>query len=392
MASVELGRRLASTWAKGSAALSKRQVDIAETGRGIGKPSPSLKRNDPPTGVLVKRHLFLLIGVGAVSSLSAQTLNLKVAGANRTTLLYAPSGLSKPALVFVLHGLGGDGAGMRSSTQMDKVADREKFVVAYPNAVGGTWDYAGAKNDYAFLKAIIDSSVARHGVDRDRVYVTGFSQGGGEAVYAAFSYPDVFAAVAPVSSVGSGAPTPKRPVPIRLTFGTKDMYPSSTFMASVAGWVKLDSCTGSPEVIRPYPTTNAKSTVTRIRYGKCATGVEIEIDSTQGGGHEWPNNTATKINAAEEVWAFFKKFTLNRGATSVRRDAVSGRPFAAVWRQDALRLEGCDGNDLVRVRDAGGRLLVAGRASEGRFAWSAPAPGLYVAELADGRTARVVVP
>ena len=343
----------------------------------------------------MNRSLFLLLGMAVVSSLSAQTLNLKVAGVSRSTILYAPSGLSKPALVFVLHGLGGNGAGMRTSTQMDKVADREKFVVAYPSAVGGTWDYAGAKNDYAFLKAIIDSAVSRHGVDRNRVYVSGFSQGGGMTVYAGFSYPDVFAAIAPVSSVGSGAPTPKRPIPVRLTFGTKDMYPSSTFMASVASWVKIDTCTGSPEVIRPYPTTNTKSTVTRIRYGKCAQGVEIEVDSIQGGGHEWPNNTSTKINTSEEVWAFFKKFTLNRGATSVRGGPGSGMPFAAAFRAGAVRLDGVDGNCLVRILDARGRVAASGNALDGRFAWPAPAPGLYAIEAGgpgSRRSVRVVAP
>jgi poly(3-hydroxybutyrate) depolymerase len=322
----------------------------------------------------------------------AQTLSLKVAGVSRTTTLHVPtSGLSKPALVFVLHGLGGDGPGMQSGTQMDKVADREKFVVAYPNAVGGTWDYAGAKNDYAFLKAILDTTVARYQVDRNRVYISGFSQGGGEAVYAAFNYPDVYAAVAPVSSVGSGAPTPKRPIPILLTFGTKDLYTPATFMASVAGWIKIDSCAATPTVVRPYPATNSKSVVTRLTYGKCAQGTEIVVDSIQGGGHEWPNNTATKINNAEEVWAFFKKFTLDRGTTGVRRtDLVSGRPLSATYRAGVVRLEGVDENCQVRVVDARGRVVVFARATDGRFAWTAPSRGLYAIEVGEGRETRSV--
>jgi dienelactone hydrolase len=83
------------------------------------------------------------------------------------------------------------------------------------------------------------------------------------AVYAAFTDPDIYAAVALVSSVGSGAPTPKRPIPILLTFGTKDLYTPATFMTSVSSWLKFDSCTATPKVIRPYPATNANSTVTQ---------------------------------------------------------------------------------------------------------------------------------
>jgi poly(3-hydroxybutyrate) depolymerase len=289
-----------------------------------------------------------LLGWTSLGFAQSQTLNLRVAGANRTTTLYVPSGsLSKPALVFVLHGLGGDGPGMRTSTQMDKVADREKFIVAYPNAVGGTWDYATTKNDHTFLKAIIDTTVARYQVDRSRVYVSGFSQGGGMAVYAAFTDPDVYAAVAPVSSVGSGAPTPKRPLPIHLTFGTKDLYTPATFMASVSGWVQFDSCAANPTLMRPYPATNSNSVVTRLTYGNCAQGAEIVVDSIKDGGHEWPNNTATKVSTSEEVWAFFKKFTLDRGATSIQMKPHQARPQSARLRSEELPW---------RIIDAKGRL------------------------------------
>lgn len=327
----------------------------------------------------------------------AQTLKFKVAGVDRTVTMHVPSsGLSKPALVFVLHGLGGDGPGMQSSTQMDKVADREKFVVSYPNAVGGTWDYASTKNDYTFLKAIIDTAVARYQVDRNRVYVSGFSQGGGETVYAGFSYPDIFAAIAPVSSVGSGAPAPKRPIPIFLTFGTKDLYTPATFMASVASWVKIDSCNATPVVTRPYPATNPSSTVTRLTYTGCAQGTEIVVDSIQGGGHEWPNNTATKVNNSEEVWAFFKKFTLQHGAAGVQAVHPSGsRPLSASYHAGFVQLGGVDAICHVGITDAKGAHVASATASDGRFSLPSHAKGVYLLEVGgknDRRSARVVVP
>jgi poly(3-hydroxybutyrate) depolymerase len=238
---------------------------------------------------------------------------------------------------------------------MDKVADREKFIVAYPSAVGGTWDYATTKNDHTFLKAIIDTTVTRFQVDRSRVYVSGFSQGGGMAVYAGFTDPDVYAAVAPVSSVGSGAPTPERPIPIHLTFGTKDLYTPSTFMASVAGWTKFDSCTANPTVIRPYPASNANSVVTRITYGNCAQGTEIVVDSIKDGGHEWPNNTATKVSASEEVWAFFKRFTLDRATTPIRTRPVAAKPRPASFRAEILHWRFIDENGRVQILNSQGR-------------------------------------
>jgi poly(3-hydroxybutyrate) depolymerase len=303
-----------------------------------------------------------LLGWTSPGFTQSQTLTLRVAGANRTTTLYVPSGsLSKPALVFVLHGLGGDGPSMRSSSQMDKVADREKFIVAYPNAVGGTWDYASTKNDHAFLKTIIDSTAARFQIDRSRVYVSGFSQGGGMAVYAGFTDPDVYAAVAPVSSVGNGAPTPDRPIPIHLTFGTKDLYTPATFMASVAGWIKFDSCSANPAVMRPYPASNANSAVTRITYGNCAQGTEIVVDSIKDGGHEWPNNTATKVSTSEEVWAFFKKFTLDRTTTSIPIRPLAARSRPVFFRTEGLLWSILDENDRMHTFNSQGRRMPAAR-------------------------------
>ena len=339
--------------------------------------------------------LFLLAAPSGFAQ--TLTLSLKVAGASRSTLVHAPTGLDHPALVLVLHGLGGSGSDMQNSTQMDKVADREKFVVAYPSAVGGTWDYAGAKNDYAFFKAIIDTTAARFQVDRDRVYITGFSQGGGEAVYAAFSYPDVYAAVARVSSVGSGAPVPKRPIPILLTFGTKDLYTPATFMASVAQWLKIDSCNATPAVTRPYPTTNTKSVVTRLSYGGCAQGTAVVADSIQGGGHEWPNNTSTKVNNAEEVWAFFKQYTLKRGTTGVRSpERAPGTRIVADFRDGRLRLRGVDGSATVRLLDTRGRIVAASKLVGGDVVLPGRLrSGVYsiaVGEGASPEIARVVVP
>lgn len=336
---------------------------------------------------LVAASLLLAVGQGF-----AQTLSLKIAGANRTAILHVPTGtLTNPALVLLLHGLSESGSTMQNASQMDKVADRERFIAVYPNAVGGTWDYAGAKNDYTFFKAIIDTTVARYQVDRNRVYVTGFSQGGGEAVYAAFSYPDVYAAVAPVSSVGNGAPTPKRPIPILLTFGTKDLYTPATFMASVAGWLKFDSCSTTPTVVRPYPATSSKSVVTRLSYGDCAQGPLIVADSIQGGPHEWPNNTATKVNNAEEVWAFFKKFTLNRGTTSLHDGfAASMPPISATYRSGIVHLQGVGETCPVRVVDTRGSLVLSTTALDGRFAFPIGPRGVYVVQAGAGRDLRLV--
>lgn len=265
---------------------------------------------------------------------------------------------------------------------MDKIADREKFIVAYPSAVGGTWDYASTQNDYTFLLAIIDTVNARYHIDRNRVYVTGFSQGGGMAVYVGFQYPDVFAAIAPVSSVGSGAAAPKRPIPILLTFGTKDLYTPATFMASVSSWLKFDSCSATAVVTRPYPSTNKQSLVTRLVYGSCAQGTEIVVDSISGGTHEWPMNATTKVNNSEEVWAFFKNFTL-KNSTAIQQQTipVSHNCISVSYSSGIVHLQGTEENKQVQVIDIKGRLVTSATEVKNQFAFSDKSSGVYVVRV-----------
>ena len=118
---------------------------------------------------------FLAILLPAV--VSAQTKTIQIAGVSRTYILHAPSGVTNPPLVLNIHGYNMDAASEQSYTKMDQIADREKFIVVYPNAINKSWDMSGA-NDFTFLLAIIDTMDKKYKIDRTRVYACGFSQGG----------------------------------------------------------------------------------------------------------------------------------------------------------------------------------------------------------------------
>jgi poly(3-hydroxybutyrate) depolymerase len=323
-----------------------------------------------------------------------QNLSFQVAGVKRDCILHVPTGTSKPAVVFILHGLGGNGAGMQSSTQMDKVADREKFIVAYPSAVGGTWDHLTTKNDYKFLLAIIDTLDAKYKIDRNKVYVTGFSQGGGMTVFIGFQYPDVFAAIAPTSSIGADVIPSKKPIPVFLTFGTSDMYTVEKFMGAVKSWLKMDTCPSTAIVMRPYPATNTKSVVTRLTYGPCAQGTEVMVDSIVGGTHEWPMNTSTKVNNSEEVWGFFKRFSLNRTTgTNFQSYELARKPLSVIYRSGIIHLEGVRLENWVQILDAAGRSVYTAVTKNGQIAFKRD-PGIYFLKVRNNeglRAAKIVV-
>jgi poly(hydroxyalkanoate) depolymerase family esterase len=324
-----------------------------------------------------------------------QNLEFKVAGVTRSSVVHVPTGISNPAVVFVLHGMGGNGGGMQNDTQMDKVADREKFIVAYPSAVGGSWDYASTKNDYTFIKALIDTLDAKYKIDRNRVYVTGFSQGGGMAVFIGFQYPEIFAAIAPTASIGKGVTLPKKPISIFCTFGTQDnLNKPDIVMEAVMGWLKTDSCPSTAVVVRPYPTSNTKSVVTRLTYGPCAQGTEVMVDSISGGGHEWPMNTTTKVNNSEEVWGFFKRFSLNRTTgNNFQSYELTRKPLSVVYRAGVIHLEGTSSENWIQITDAAGRSICTAVTKNGQIAFKRD-PGIYFLKVRNNegsRAAKIVV-
>jgi poly(3-hydroxybutyrate) depolymerase len=326
------------------------------------------------------QHLrFSAAAVLAVLSAGAfaQDQTLQFGGVARHFILHAPTGLSKPPVVFVLHGSGMTGSQMVANTKMDAVADKEKFLAVYPNGINNSWQTAPA-TDFEFLLAIVDTLDARYHIDRDRVYVSGFSQGGVMAYHAACRYADKFAAVAPVSGRIQETCVPKRTIPLLAIFGTSDVLTPDAFMKDLGIVADFDGCPKTPAIIRPYPAGNSASVVTHMQFGPCKDGVEVWADSVKGGPHEWPMDTKTKMNGSEEVWGFFKQWTLHGPVTSARqvqgykRDRIS-----AVYAAGAVRLDGIESGMRIRILDHQGRLVFEAKAGAGEIPFRAKTSGVY---------------
>ncbi len=227
-----------------------------------------------------------------------------------------PSGEGR-ALLVALHGSGGDGDAMRALTHLDAAADREGFVVAYPNGYRGTlgssestWNAgsccgAAAKDrvdDVGFIVSIIETVSARVKVDARRVYVLGFSDGGRMAYRVACTASDRIAAFAVVAgSLVLPGCAPSAPVPLIAFHGTSD--PSVSYSErpetslpqtidipvspSVAVWATGQKCTSS---IR----SNAGSHVTSHAFTDCRLG-DVVFYSMEGGKHVWPESATPAI-------------------------------------------------------------------------------------------------
>jgi poly(3-hydroxybutyrate) depolymerase len=298
--------------------------------------------------------LFL---AAAAFSQSNVTLTLQVGGNARHSIAHVPAGISKPPVVFFIHGAGGSGANFQRETRGDATADREKFIAVYPSAsgtgAGGTWEDMRGTGNFPFFQAVIDTLDARYDIDRNRIYMTGFSQGGFISFAAACFFSDVFAAVAPVSGHAVSPCTLKRPVPVFMTWGANE---GTSFLNDLTLWTGLNKCPTNPTVTRNYPTTAANARGTLISYGPCDKGSAVLMDSISGQGHQWPGTA--NGNHADEVWSFFKKYSLE-GTTGISapKPALSGDGFSVSYASGRIRLAGLREAARVRVTDTRGRVV-----------------------------------
>jgi len=145
----------------------------------------------------------------------------------------APEGEAIGALMF-LHGWGSSGKGSLRMRGMVKTFTEAGYAVITPNGTprngrsGGRWlfrpGWPGPRDDFAFLQDVKQDAAARFGFPAERVLLSGFSIGGSMASYTACSFPDAFAAYAPVAG-GVWRPHPETcegPVKVLHTHGWKD--------------------------------------------------------------------------------------------------------------------------------------------------------------------------
>lgn len=249
--------------------------------------------------------------------------SIKVDNTVRRMITHVPDNLPyNPPLVISLHGMQQDAAYQRNQTGWDAVADTAKFVVVYPEGLNKAWDIGGM-TDIRFLEVIIDTMYARCHINRNRVYLTGFSMGGMMTYHAMARMGDKIAAFGPVSGipVDYREPSGVRPVPFIHTHGTADnvVYYNGDPNHAAGGygsvpeyvkkWAQFDGCSLTPEVIKPYPCNKPGSAATYTRYAGGKDGTEVVLISIEGKGH-WHSNDMASVHTTSEIWNFCKRYAL----------------------------------------------------------------------------------
>ncbi|MBN1575482.1 MAG: hypothetical protein JW913_02965 [Chitinispirillaceae bacterium] len=330
----------------------------------------------------------LAIGLGIPR---AQTGSIKVGSTTRTFIVYAPSGLpDNPALVVCMHGLGGSGSQQRSYSGFDKVADKGKFIVVYPDGIDKSvgsagWDITG-NSDVDFITTLIDNVAGRYNIDRNRVYASGFSMGGMMSHKLACDVPEKIAAIGTASGYplyGNNNCSPPIPVPICHTHGTADdVVPYSGLEAWIAKFVKADGCPETPA------TTNPTSKYKREYWGPCKDGSEIVVYHFDGMSHGYVNTSRYSFSASDTFWTFFEKHPRN-GAVGIYGPVSGARTtsaFSTAYSAGAIHLKSGLPVRSVRVFDVRGRTVFSWKAGnvpvhDVAFPASRPAGGIYLVNI-----------
>ena len=235
--------------------------------------------------------------------------------------VYVPASLateSPAALVLDFHAQGSSPSTQEAKSGWRELADAQRFLVAYPEGLGASWNAgsccgrAASENadDVGFARSIAAEIGRSICVDARRVYATGFANGGALAHRIGCEAADVFAAVAAASAdLLSENCRPVRSIAELSVRGQNDMsiaYEGGNTgatggytpgaQATFERWRDVDACAGAPESSGLYCQS----------YQACRGGVEVALCSLPGTGHDVYTN-ALDFSVASVAWDMFQR-------------------------------------------------------------------------------------
>lgn len=301
---------------------------------------------------------------GAGPALTAGRYDLKLTGPDgrkRTAILFVPS-RPTPAggwpLVMMIHGAGGSAANVIEKMNWKDYGDRKAFVTLFPNGTPKdeirpesfrnnpqTWNSGSAKSlaageesanakgidDVGFLAALLSDVFGKLPIDRQRVFVTGHSNGSGMAYRFASVHPELVSAIGVCAGHFFQDPKPLViPVPLIQIIGDQDPFtPLYGGKAGIFGrtseappalkaptdWATMQGFASAPYLLLDDP---RQRILYWGPYPPRAGAPCVESIILKNHGHNWPNRDGKGLpgllvgpsvdffDATETMWEFFK--------------------------------------------------------------------------------------
>jgi len=268
----------------------------------------------------------------------------------RAYLIHLPSGFSstsKCAVIFALHGGGGNYENTPALYNLNAVADKHHMIVVYPNAVNKSWCMKGVGSmveeskrnvdDVKFIATLMDTLITHYQADSTAFFCTGLSRGGIFSLYLASQLPGRFKAIAPVcASIPESIVDQYTfyPTSVLLINGTKDpLLPfdgghgaisrskrneENHFISTHKLVKKIKTLNTCPEIslAHPLPDQEKSDRCRAVKTTYECSGTRFTFIKVSNGGHTWPGgqqylskdiigNVCQDFKAEEEIVNFF---------------------------------------------------------------------------------------
>ncbi|HEY5369441.1 MAG TPA: PHB depolymerase family esterase [Hanamia sp.] len=288
--------------------------------------------------------------------ISAQTQNtsrtITVDGLQRDYIIHLPpsfNALKQLPLIFALHGGGGTAESAVRFYDLESLADKNNFIIVYPDAVKKAWSIPGMAsrvkgldttvNDLHFMNTLLDTMIANYKADPTKVFCTGISRGAMFSYYLADAMNSRITAIAAVCGGISNTQAQtyflKTPLPVLIINGTgdplvkydggygtlnkrnkgnedADMLPTGDLVKKI---VSLDHCNAVPQTLS-LPNTDPYDGCTETEYIYDGDNVKVDFIKIENGGHTWAGGTqylpkfligrlCKDFSASQKIFDFF---------------------------------------------------------------------------------------
>ena len=289
-----------------------------------------------------------------LTSAHSQNINktILVDGLKRDYILHLPPSFNtaqKLPLIIALHGGGGTAKATVGFYNLEPLADKNNFIVVYPDAVNKAWNIPGMASrvkrlntdvdDVKFISTLLDTMIAHYKTDDKKIFCTGISRGAMFSYYLADALNSRITAIAPVcggiSKTMEATYSFKKPIPVLMINGTADplvnynggfgrmnkhnngndeadLLPTETLLNKI---VLLNECDVKPAITQ-LPDVDASDECTETEFVYNCNNVKVDFIKIENGGHTWAGGTqylpkfligrvCKDFSASQKIFDFF---------------------------------------------------------------------------------------